>query len=44
MIAPGLASKFDAPYSLPVIAPRPLLILNGEILACESSLFWKSYL
>ncbi|XP_010491458.1 PREDICTED: uncharacterized protein LOC104769035 [Camelina sativa] len=28
-IAPGLASKFDSPYSLPVIAPRPLYILNG---------------
>lgn len=29
-IAPGLASKFDAPYTLPIIAPRPLLVLNGE--------------
>ncbi|XP_078169619.1 alpha/beta-Hydrolases superfamily protein isoform X3 [Carex rostrata] len=28
-IAPGLDSKFDAPYSIPVIVPRPLLILNG---------------
>ncbi|KAJ8432393.1 hypothetical protein Cgig2_009995 [Carnegiea gigantea] len=28
-IAPGLASQFDAPYSVPTIAPRPLLILNG---------------
>ncbi|KAG2301330.1 hypothetical protein Bca52824_029981 [Brassica carinata] len=28
-IAPGLASKFDAPYSVPVIAPRPLYFLNG---------------
>lgn len=28
-IAPGLASQFDAPYSIPTIAPRPLLILNG---------------
>ncbi|CAH8353492.1 unnamed protein product [Eruca vesicaria subsp. sativa] len=28
-IAPGLASKFDAPYSVPVIAPRPLYLLNG---------------
>uniref|UniRef100_A0A1J3DH95 Putative hydrolase YtaP n=1 Tax=Noccaea caerulescens TaxID=107243 RepID=A0A1J3DH95_NOCCA len=28
-IAPGLASQFDSPYSLPVIAPRPLYILNG---------------
>ncbi|OMO91023.1 hypothetical protein COLO4_18679 [Corchorus olitorius] len=30
-IAPGLASKFDSPYSVPAIAPRPLLILNGAI-------------
>lgn len=29
-IAPGLASEFDAPYTVPVIAPRPLLLLNGE--------------
>ncbi|GMP55191.1 hypothetical protein CsSME_00020081 [Camellia sinensis var. sinensis] len=29
-IAPGLASKFDSPYSIPIIAPRPLLILDGE--------------
>ncbi|GAA0148407.1 hydrolase [Lithospermum erythrorhizon] len=29
-IAPGLASEFDAPYTIPSIAPRPLLILNGE--------------
>ena len=29
-IAPGLASEFDAPYSIPAIAPRPLLILNGK--------------
>ncbi|WCJ29464.1 alpha/beta-Hydrolases superfamily protein [Euphorbia peplus] len=28
-IAPGLASDFDAPYTIPAIAPRPLLILNG---------------
>ncbi|MQL81215.1 hypothetical protein Taro_013667 [Colocasia esculenta] len=28
-IAPGLASEFDSPYTIPVIAPRPLLILNG---------------
>ncbi|TKY74571.1 putative hydrolase YtaP [Spatholobus suberectus] len=28
-IAPGLASQFDSPYSIPTIAPRPLLILNG---------------
>ncbi|XP_042031635.1 putative esterase YitV [Salvia splendens] len=29
-IAPGLASRFDAPYTVPAIALRPLLILNGE--------------
>ncbi|XP_059642610.1 uncharacterized protein LOC132284517 [Cornus florida] len=29
-IAPGLDSQFDSPYTVPIIAPRPLLILNGE--------------
>lgn len=29
-IAPGLASDFDAPYTVPIISPRPLLVLNGE--------------
>lgn len=29
-IAPGLASKFDSPHTIPAIAPRPLLILNGK--------------
>ncbi|KAL6606694.1 hypothetical protein ACP70R_042347 [Stipagrostis hirtigluma subsp. patula] len=28
-IAPGLDSTFDAPFSVPLIAPRPLLLLNG---------------
>ncbi|XP_043706407.1 putative esterase YitV [Telopea speciosissima] len=28
-IAPGLASQFDSPHTVSVIAPRPLLILNG---------------
>ncbi|XP_021745465.1 uncharacterized protein LOC110711396 [Chenopodium quinoa] len=28
-IAPGLASKFDAPYTIPALAPRPQIILNG---------------
>ncbi|KAK1604784.1 hypothetical protein QYE76_028457 [Lolium multiflorum] len=28
-IAPGMASQFDALYSVPLIAPRPLLLLNG---------------
>ncbi|KAI3781540.1 hypothetical protein L2E82_11557 [Cichorium intybus] len=30
-IAPGLTSKFDSIHTVPLIAPRPLLILNGEI-------------
>lgn len=29
-IAPGLASRFDSPYTLPMIAPRPLYVLNGK--------------
>ncbi|KAM6543881.1 hypothetical protein CsatB_008328 [Cannabis sativa] len=28
-IAPGLAAEFDSPYTVPAIAPRPLLIVNG---------------
>ncbi|XP_057960042.1 uncharacterized protein LOC131152279 [Malania oleifera] len=28
-IAPGLASCFDSPYTIPAIAPRPLLVVNG---------------
>uniref|UniRef100_J3MBJ5 Peptidase S9 prolyl oligopeptidase catalytic domain-containing protein n=2 Tax=Oryza brachyantha TaxID=4533 RepID=J3MBJ5_ORYBR len=28
-IAPGLDSQFDAPFSVPMIVPRPLLLLNG---------------
>ncbi|KAK7352841.1 hypothetical protein VNO80_18271 [Phaseolus coccineus] len=28
-VAPGLASEFDSPNSIPAIAPRPLLIING---------------
>lgn len=36
-IAPGLASQFDSPYTVPAIAPRPLLILNGKILVCTST-------
>lgn len=36
-IAPGLASQFDSPYTVPTIAPRPLLILNGKILVCTST-------
>ncbi|KAL7590253.1 hypothetical protein Lser_V15G39463 [Lactuca serriola] len=29
-IAPGLASEFDSIHTVPLIAPRPLLLLNGE--------------
>ncbi|PKA61219.1 hypothetical protein AXF42_Ash006116 [Apostasia shenzhenica] len=29
-IAPGLALQFDAPYTVPIIAPRPQLIINGS--------------
>jgi len=29
-IAPDLTSEYDAPYSIPAIAPRPLLIINGN--------------
>eukprot|EP00262_Sarcandra_glabra_P006975 TRINITY_DN1953_c0_g1_i1.p1 TRINITY_DN1953_c0_g1~~TRINITY_DN1953_c0_g1_i1.p1 ORF type:complete len:400 (-),score=53.52 TRINITY_DN1953_c0_g1_i1:69-1268(-) len=28
-IAPGLASQFDSPHTVPAIAPRPQLIING---------------
>nr|KAJ0191344.1 hypothetical protein LSAT_V11C800430090 [Lactuca sativa] len=30
-IAPGLASEFDSHHTVPVIAVRPLLIINGEV-------------
>ena len=30
-IAPGLADALDGPRTMPLIAPRPLLLLNGEI-------------
>jgi dienelactone hydrolase len=29
-IAPGLIDKFDGPAMLPLIAPRPLLVVNGD--------------
>jgi dienelactone hydrolase len=29
-IAPGLVDKFDGPAMLPLIAPRPLLVVNGD--------------
>jgi len=30
-ITPGLLDTYDAPRSLPLIAPRPLLVVNGEL-------------
>lgn len=30
-LLPGLLNSYDAPYSLPSIAPRPLIIVNGEL-------------
>jgi dipeptidyl aminopeptidase/acylaminoacyl peptidase len=29
-VVPGIYSEFDAPAMLPLIAPRPLLIINGD--------------
>lgn len=29
-IAPGIYGQFDAPAMLPLIAPRPLLVINGD--------------
>ncbi|MBL9190423.1 MAG: acetylxylan esterase [Opitutaceae bacterium] len=31
LVAPGLDREFDCPAMLPLIAPRPLLAINGEI-------------
>jgi dienelactone hydrolase len=30
-VAPGITSSFDGPAMLPLIAPRPLLAINGDI-------------
>ena len=30
-VLPGILNRFDCPQMLPLIAPRPLLILNGEL-------------
>jgi hypothetical protein len=30
-VAPGIYGQFDGPAMLPLIAPRPLLSINGEI-------------
>ena len=29
-VAPGIYTKFDGPQMLPMIAPRPLLVVNGD--------------
>jgi alpha-beta hydrolase superfamily lysophospholipase len=29
-VAPGLRDRFDGPAMLPLIAPRPLLVINGD--------------
>ncbi|MDP3069588.1 MAG: acetylxylan esterase [Opitutaceae bacterium] len=31
LVAPGLDREFDGPAMLPLVAPRPLLAINGEI-------------
>ncbi len=29
-VAPGIYGEFDGPAMLPLIAPRPLLVINGD--------------
>jgi predicted esterase len=29
-VAPGVYNQFDGPAMLPLIAPRPLLVINGD--------------
>ena len=29
-VVPGIASEFDGPSMAPLIAPRPLLVVNGD--------------
>jgi len=29
-VAPGIYGEFDGPQMLPLIAPRPLLVVNGD--------------
>ena len=29
-LTPGLVDRFDAPSILPIIAPRPMMIINGD--------------
>jgi len=31
VVCPGLLQLFDAPLSLPALAPKPILVANGEI-------------
>eukprot|EP00249_Psilotum_nudum_P018751 c26946_g1_i4 orf=191-1288(+) len=38
-IAPGLSNVFDAVHTVPAIAPRPLLILNGK--KEKNAAFWN---
>ena len=30
-VVPGIAGEFDGPSMVPLIAPRPLMTINGEI-------------
>ena len=30
-VMPGIADRFDGPNMLPLIAPRPMLVINGEV-------------
>lgn len=30
-VMPGIAGQFDGPQMVPLIAPRPLLVINGEV-------------
>ncbi|XBH78034.1 hypothetical protein VPH35_104396 [Triticum aestivum] len=34
-IALVMASQFDAPYSVPIIAPHPLILLNASLIDCH---------
>jgi predicted esterase len=29
-VVPGIADRFDGPQMLPLIAPRPLMVINGD--------------
>jgi hypothetical protein len=30
-VVPGIYSEFDGPAMLPLVAPRPLLVINGDV-------------